>query len=66
MPPRAAPPGRMEPGWVPSFPLLVIPEASSALIFDIFFSEFLEHFKYRENLKYKNNRKQELALGCTI
>src|SRR3954470_3212477 len=59
------PPGGLEPWWVPSFPLLVIPEGSSALIFYIIFPEFLEHFKYRENLKYKNSRKQELALRCT-
>ena len=65
VPPRAAPPGRLETWWVPSFPLLVIPEASSALIFYIFFPEFLGHFKYRENLKYKNSRKQELTLRCT-
>ena len=43
-PPRAAPPGRLEPWWVPSFPLLVIQEGSSALIFYIIFPEFLEHF----------------------
>ena len=64
-PPRVAPPGRLEPWWVPSLPLLVIPDASWTLIFYIIFTEFLGHFKYRENLKYKNNRKQELALGCT-
>src|SRR3954467_4932027 len=27
--------------------------------------EFIGHFKYWENLKYKNCRKQELALRCT-
>src|SRR3954469_8991803 len=64
-PPRVAPPGRLGPWWVPSFPLLVIPEASWTLIFYIIFPEFLGHFKYRENLKYKNSRKQELTLGCT-
>src|SRR3954465_2654906 len=64
-PPRAAPPGRQEPWWVPCFPLLVIPEASGTLIFYIIFLEFLGHLKYRENLKYKNSRKRELALGCT-
>ena len=32
---------------------------------DIIFPEFFGHFKYRKNLKYKNSRKQELALGCT-
>src|SRR3954471_16057994 len=63
--PRAAPPGRLEPWWFPSFPLLVIPEASWTLIFYIIFPEFLGHFKYRENLKYKDSRKQEVALGCT-
>src|SRR4051812_29766486 len=63
--PWATPPGRLGPWWVPSFPLLVIPKGSSALIFYIIFPEFLEHFKYRENLKYKNSRKQELALRCT-
>ena len=45
--PRASPPGRLEPWWVPSFPLLVIPEASWTLIFYIIFTEFLGHFKYR-------------------
>src|SRR4051812_32841092 len=64
-PPRAAPPGRLEPWWVPSFPLLVIPEASWTLIFYIIFLEYLGYFKYRENLKYKNSKKQELTLGCT-
>ena len=33
--------------------------------FYIIFWEFIGHFKYRENLKYKNSRKQELALGCS-
>ena len=64
-PPRAAPPGCLEPWWVPSFLLLVIPEASCELIFYIIFPEFLGQFKYQENLKYKNSRKQKLALGCT-
>src|SRR3954465_14967262 len=32
-PPRVAPPGHLEPWWVPSIPLLVIPEASWTLIF---------------------------------
>ena len=63
--PWAMPPGHLGPWWVPSFPLLVIPEASWTQIFYIIFPEFLGHFKYWENLKYKNNRKQELALGCT-
>ena len=64
-PPGAAPPGCQEPWWVPSFPLLVISEASWTQILYIIFPEFLGHFKYRENLKYKNSRKQELALGYT-
>src|SRR4051812_10381128 len=38
-PPRAAPLGRLEPWWVPSIPLLVIPEASWTLIFYIIFPE---------------------------
>src|SRR4051812_15419755 len=33
--------------------------------FYIIFSGFIGHFKYRENLKYKNSRKEELAMGCT-
>src|SRR4051812_2018433 len=37
--PSAAPPGRLGPWWVPSFPILVIPEGSSALIFYIIFLE---------------------------
>ena len=40
----AAPPALLA-GWGwPSFAPLVIPEASVALIFYIFFPEFLEHF----------------------
>src|SRR3954465_2175358 len=31
--PRATPPGLLKPWWVPSFPILVIPEGSSMLIF---------------------------------
>ena len=38
-------------------PLLVIPEASDARIFYTIFSESIGHFKYWENLKYKNYRK---------
>src|SRR3954464_13097103 len=44
---------------------LVIPEASGSLIFYLIFPDFLEHFEWPENLKYKNSRKQQLAAGCT-
>ena len=44
---------------------LVIPEASVSLIFYIIFPEFLEHFEWPKNLKYKNRRKQQLTAGCT-
>ena len=64
-PPLDAPPGRLGPWWVPSVSLLVLREASSALIFYTIFREFIGHYRYRENLKYKNSRKQELALRCT-
>ena len=64
-PPLAAPPGRLGPWWSPSGSLLTFPEAFRVLIFYIIFREFIGHFKYRENLKYKNSRKQELVLGCT-
>src|SRR3954466_6715853 len=40
-------------------------EASDALIFYMIFREFIGHFKYWENLKYKNSRKHELTLRCT-
>src|SRR3954468_12280333 len=40
----AAPPALLASWWWPRFSLLVISEASVALIFYIFFSEFLEHF----------------------
>src|SRR4051812_39484211 len=54
-------PGRttraLGPWWVPSGSHLIIPEAFGALIFYLIFREFIGHFKYRENLKYKNNRK---------
>src|ERR1043165_3670639 len=40
----AAPPALLAAWWWPPFPFLVIPEASVALIFYIFFPEFLEHF----------------------
>ena len=43
--PLAAPAGRLGPWWWPSGPTLVIREASVTLIFYIFFSEFLGHFK---------------------
>ena len=33
--------------------------------FYIIFPEFVGHFKQPENLKNKNNRKKELATGCT-
>src|SRR3954468_24445437 len=33
--------------------------------FYIIFPRFIGHFNYWKNLKYKNNRKQELATGCT-
>ena len=33
--------------------------------FYMIFREFIGHFKYWENLKYKNSIKQELALRCT-
>ena len=49
----AAPGTLLAPWWWLRFPHLVIPEASVALIFYIIFLEFLGHFKYRENLKYK-------------
>src|SRR3954471_11102236 len=39
-PPLAAPPGHLGPWWVPSSALLVILEASDALIFYIIFREF--------------------------
>src|ERR1044072_8240388 len=42
-PPWATPPGRLEPWWVPSFPLLVIPEGSS-LIFLYNFSGIFGYF----------------------
>src|SRR3954467_977710 len=58
------PPGRVGPLWVPPGPQLMFPEASDALILYMIFREFIGHFKYWENLKYKNNRKQELALRC--
>ena len=61
----AVPPGRLGPWWWPSGPTLAFREASGALIFYIIFPEFFGLFKYRENLKYRNKRKQELALGCT-
>ena len=40
-------------------------EVSGTLIFYIFFLYFSGQFSKRENLKYKNSRKQKLALGCT-
>src|SRR3954464_10658656 len=40
----ATPPALLAAWWWPPFALLVIPEASVALIFYIFFSDFLEHF----------------------
>ena len=49
----------------PLCPHLMFLEASDALIFYIIFPEFIGHVKYWENLKYKNNRKQELTLRCT-
>src|SRR4051812_280086 len=61
----AAPDTLLGPWWWPSCQVLVIPKASVALIFYIIFPEFLEHFSWLENLKYKNSRKQELATGCT-
>src|ERR1041384_4232065 len=62
--PRGALGTLLGPWWWPSCHVLVIPEASVRLIFYIFFPEFLEHFTWPENLKYKNIRKQELATGC--
>ena len=53
------------PWWIPSGPHLMFSEASDALIFYMISREFFGHFKYWENLKYKNSRKQELATGCT-
>ena len=38
---------------------------SGTLIFYIIFLDFSGQFSKRENLKYKNSRKQKLVLGCT-
>src|ERR1041385_8045626 len=50
---------------VAPLPPLVFPEASVSLIFYLIFPDFLEHFQWPKNLKYKNSRKQQLAAGCT-
>ena len=78
---RGQPPGAQAPPWcgqalgratrapgslvVALWPTQVIPKGSVPLIFYLIFPEFLEHFSWPENLKYKNSRKQELATGCT-
>ena len=59
-----APPGRLEPWWPPRLSLGRT-EVSGMLIFYIIFLDFSGQFSKRENLKYKNSRKQKLALGCT-
>ena len=41
----AAPGTLLGPWWWPSFPLLVLPEGSVTLIFNIIFPEFFGHFK---------------------
>ena len=41
----AAPGTLLGPWWWPSFPLLVLPEGSFTLIFNIIFPEFFGHFK---------------------
>ena len=56
--PRGAPVGPLRPYFGRM-------EASGTLIFYIFFLDFSGQFSKRENLKYKNSRKQKLALGCT-
>src|ERR1041384_7521256 len=61
----AAPGTLLAAWWWPFCRILVIPEASGALIFYIIFPGYVGHFNYWKNLKYKNSRKQELATGCT-
>ena len=58
------PTGPLGPLWPPRPPFgsSVVPDM---LIFYIFFLDFSGQFSKRENLKYKNSRKQKLALGCT-
>ena len=63
--PRGGPGTLLGPWWWPSCHVLVIPEAYGTLIFYIIFPGFIGYFNYWKNLKYKNSRKQELALGCT-
>ena len=56
--------GAWSPGGPPRLPFgrSVV---SGSLIFYIIFLDFSGQFSKRENLKYKNSRKQKLALGCT-
>ena len=59
-----APPGRLEPWWPPRL-YFGRKVGFGTLIFYIIFLDFSGQFSKRENLKYKNSRKQKLALGCT-
>src|SRR4051812_40802470 len=62
--PLAAPRGRLGPWWWPYGPTLVIREASVTLIFYIILLEFLEHFLWLENLKYKKAENKNWQLGA--
>ena len=68
-PPRRGPGGaRRQGAWSPGAPPLLSfgrRVVSGTLIFYIIFLDFSGQFSKRENLKYKNSRKQKLALGCT-